>query len=78
VARGRWTDAAFKDYPKRYATPDTVQEGQWLCHAPTKTWFEFYVLMADGVAVGFTFGDKDFFKPLVECYHQWDPSVDAA
>jgi hypothetical protein len=76
MARGRWTAAAFKDYPKRYATPDTVQEGQWLRHAPTKTWLEFYVLMADGMAVGFDLRGNDCFRPLAECYHSWDPNVD--
>lgn len=77
MARGKWTEAAFRRYPKRFATPDTVVEGKWLCHEPTRTWFEFGGLTDDKqIAVGFAFGEKDFYAPLAECYHSWDPNVD--
>jgi hypothetical protein len=77
MARGRWVDASLKRYPKRFATADTAQEGDWLCHEPSGTWFEFYVLTPQGIAVGFGFGGKSFFAPLRECYHAWDPDIDA-
>ena len=77
MSRGRWTEAAFKRYPKRFVTTEVPVEGRWLCHDPTKTWFEFYGLTPQGIAVGFMIGGGDFHAPIAECYHSWDPKVDA-
>jgi hypothetical protein len=86
MARSRWTREAHREHKKRWVTAGSVSLlddnswGFWLCHEPTMTWFECFDSVEDRgstMVVGFKINKEPIVVPTKECYHAWDPAIDA-
>lgn len=66
--RPRYTHDSKPERVKIRANLTNTNEGDWICHSSTRTWFEV-VEIVDDLAVGLSIKDRVVTFPVKECHH---------